>query len=220
VTWRKIHILVEGQTEERFVKTVLQPVFEIQSRQLQPVIIATKRVNSGGKFKGGIPGYAKVRTEVLRLLNDSNACLVTTMVDFYGLPSSFPGRASPVGSTSQQKVRYVQEEWERDISNPRFRAYLSLHEFEALLFAAPLEIAGGFAKPELEPEISAIRRSFATPEDINDNPDTAPSKRLQAIYPRYSKPFFGSLIAGRIGLDLMRSECPHFRSWLAMLEQI
>ena len=78
---RKAFVLAEGQTEEGFVKKVLQPAMPI-GLYLVPVIIATKRVNSGGKFKGGVPTYPKVRAEVLRLLNDSSAVTVTTMLDY------------------------------------------------------------------------------------------------------------------------------------------
>lgn len=216
---RKAFVLVEGQTEEGFVKKVLQPVMPV-GLYLQPVIIATKRVNSGGKFKGGVPKYPKVRAEVLRLLNDSSAVTVTTMLDYYALPPTFPGRETPAGQTADEKVRHVQRAWEADIGNRRFAAYLSLHEFEALLFSAPQEIADGFAKPELAQELQNIRNSFRSPEEINDHPSTAPSARLSKLYPRYSKPFFGSLIAGRIGIDRICDECAHFAEWVRFLRAL
>lgn len=217
MSWRKAFVLVEGQTEERFVKDVLQPEMPV-GLFLQPVIIATKRVFSGGKFKGGVPGYPKVRTEVMRLLHDSSAIGVTTMLDYYALPSSFPGRSNPVGVTPAAKVRNVEAVWDADINDKRFSCYLSLHEFEALLFCDPDEIAGGFARPELASQLHTIRGSFASPEDINDDPATAPSARLEKLYPRYSKPFFGSLIAGRIGIGRMCAECAHFAEWVDRLK--
>jgi len=217
--YRKAFILVEGQTEETFVKEVLSE-FMPDGLFLQPVIVATKRVNSGGKFKGGVPSYPKIRNEVLRLLADSSAVALTTMLDYYALPPSFPGRGQPRGRTATERVQSVETAWESDINSPRFRAYLSLHEFEALLFSDPAAIAQGFAKTELESALIAIRSSFATPEEINDDPDTAPSARLEKLYPRYSKPFFGTLIARRIGMDVMRRECPHFASWVRFLEAL
>lgn len=212
-------ILVEGQTEESFVKNVLMSVMPTDLF-LQPVIVATKRVNSGGKFKGGVPSYTKVRGEVVRLLGDSSAVMVTTMLDYYALPPSFPGRLRPAGTNAEQKVRSVEKAWNADIGSPRFRAYLSLHEFEALLFSRPTAIAEGFARPELESQLLSIRASFTTPEEINDNPATAPSARLETLYPRYSKPFFGALIARRIGMDAMVSECPHFADWVGFLKSL
>lgn len=219
MSFRKVFILVEGQTEESFVKNVLSEYMP-PGLFLQPVVVATKRVNSGGKFKGGVPSYPKVRGEVIRLLGDSSAILVTTMLDYYALPTSFPGRSQPTGASAQERVKSVEDAWTTDIGNSRFRAYLSLHEFEALLFSHPQAIADGFAKPELLPQLSGIRASFATPEDINDRPETAPSARLEALYPHYSKPFFGTLIARRIGLNTMMSECPHFAEWVQMLRNL
>ena len=216
---RKAFVLVEGQTEEGFVKKVLQPAMPA-GLYLAPVIIATKRVNSGGKFKGGVPKYPKVRTEVLRLLNDSSAVSVTTMLDYYALPESFPGRATPAGKTADEKVRSVEVAWSADIDQKRFKAYLSLHEFEALLFSAPDQITEGFARPELAHQLHSIRNSFRSPEEINDHPETAPSARLKKLYPRYSKPFFGSLIAGRIGIERMCTECAHFAEWVKWLKEL
>jgi hypothetical protein len=219
MSFRKVFILVEGQTEESFIKNVLSE-FMPPGLFLQPVVVATKRVNSGGKFKGGVPSYPKVRGDVMRLLKDSSATMVTTMLDYYALPPSFPGRDQPLGATAEKRVSLLEGAWKEDISNKRFRAYLSLHEFEALLFSDPQAIADGFAKPELISQLSSIRASFATPEEINDRPETAPSARLKTLYPRYSKPYFGTLIARRIGLDIMTGQCPHFARWVEFLKSL
>lgn len=219
MNWRKVYVLVEGQTEEGFVKNILRQEMP-EGLYLEPVIVATKRVNTGGKFKGGVPSYPKVREEVMRLLRDSGAKMVTTMLDFYGLPTTFPGRANPQGSNAQARVRFVEESWDSDISNMRFKAYLSLHEFEALLFCRPEEIADTFTKPTLLSALRQIRNNFPTPEEINDDPATAPSARLQNLYPRYSKPFFGSLIASRIGVNLMLQNCKHFATWVSFLRSL
>lgn len=159
MNWRKVYVLVEGQTEEGFVKNILRQEMP-EGLYLEPVIVATKRVNTGGKFKGGVPSYPKVREEVMRLLRDSGAKMVTTMLDFYGLPTTFPGRANPQGSNAQARVRFVEESWDSDISNMRFKAYLSLHEFEALLFCRPEEIADTFTKPTLLSALRQIRNNF------------------------------------------------------------
>ena len=52
--------------------------------------------------------------------------------------------------------------------------------------------------------LQRIRVQFKTPEEINDGETTAPSKRLQSLYPSYDKILFGPLIAQRIGLDKLR----------------
>lgn len=213
---RRVFILVEGQTELRFVKDVLQGSMPAEL-YLYPVIIETKRVNTGGKFKGGVTSYSKARSEVIKLLGASDAILVTTMLDYYGLPPTFPGRESPQGRTAQDRVRFVEEAWAKDISNRRFHPYLSLHEFEALLFSDPIAIADGFSKPELSTQLSSIRASYPTPEEINDHPTTAPSARLKEIFGSYSKPLKGTTIAQKIGVQTMTAHCPHFANWVGLL---
>jgi len=216
---KKVLVLVEGQTEEAFVKRVLLEHLLKYNVSLIPTIVSTKRVKSGPNFKGGIVSYKKVRGDILRLLNDTSAALVTTMIDLYGLPDDFPGRSEARG-TPQEKVRFIEDEFRVDIDNRRFHGYLSLHEFEGLLFSAPHIIAKTLNAQNREDEINRIRNSFSSPEEINDNPETAPSKRLLNIFPRYNKIFYGSIIAHRIGINTIRSECHHFDNWMTVLEDL
>jgi hypothetical protein len=59
-----------------------------------------------------------------------------------------------------------------------------------------------------------------SPEEINDGPETHPSKRLAGLFPTYRKPLDGPQIAGRIGLPAIRAACKHFDAWLAKLEAL
>lgn len=63
---------------------------------------------------------------------------------------------------------------------------------------------------------------FATPEAIDDSPQLAPSKRIEALMcrPRYQKRLMGPQAAQRIGLAAIRDECPHFGDWLGRLERL
>ncbi len=67
-------------------------------------------------------------------------------------------------------------------------------------------------------QLERIRGKFSTPEDIDDSPDTAPSKRIEALLPRYRKRIDGPLLAQTIGLETIRLECPRFREWMQRLE--
>jgi len=60
------------------------------------------------------------------------------------------------------------------------------------------------------------------PEEINDDPSTAPSKRIIRHIPVYekNKVRVGASAAAAIGLPLLRSKCPHFQSWITQLEQL
>jgi hypothetical protein len=95
-----------------------------------------------------------------------------------------------------------------------------MHEFEGLLFSDCGAFSRAIGRPELESKFKAVRDQFQTPEEINDSPDTAPSKRIEAIVPEYEKPLFGALAILEIGLARIREECVHFDAWLKRLEML
>ena len=66
--------------------------------------------------------------------------------------------------------------------------------------------------------ILLLALSFSSPEEINDSPETAPSKRVEALIPGYQKPLMGTLAALEIGLEKIRDACPHFNNWLSQIE--
>ncbi len=74
--------------------------------------------------------------------------------------------------------------------------------------------------PETIENLRGIREKFQTPEDINDNSLTAPSKRIRQLIPRYNKKVHGPLIAAAAGLDAIRTECPLFDRWVMRLESL
>lgn len=96
--------------------------------------------------------------------------------------------------------------------------FVVLHEFEGLLFSHCERFSRGIGRPELAPQLQIIRDRFGSPEEINDSPTTAPSKRIEALIPTYKKPILGIAAVLAIGLETIRSACPHFRSWLERLE--
>jgi hypothetical protein len=211
-------MLVEGQTEERFVKDVLCPVFEPRGVFLFPTILTTKVVKSGPNFKGGVTNYAKLRADLSKLLSDTGA-VVTTMIDYYGLPEDTPGmRDRPVAS-ARHRVIHVETAIYNDVGAPRhFMPFLALHEFEALLFADHEITATVIPAREKADELLAAAGGLA-PEDINENRETAPSKRLKQVFPSFKKTLHGPTAAKRIGLEAIRARCPHFDSWITRLEQ-
>ncbi len=217
---KRIHILLEGQTEEAFVRDVLRPHFLTRGAWVSYSIFATKRSKAGAKFKGGVSSYQKIKKDILPLLRDSSLVALTTMVDYYGLPDDFPGKSTLQGKTCFQRVAYLENAWKIDINHRRFIPYLALHEFEALLFAAPSAIAAAFPGSHVEKELLAIRNKYASPEQINDGPKTHPSAQLKALLPHYRKRRHGPLIASNIGLAAMRAVSPHFHEWLAKLEAL
>ena len=216
---KKVLVLVEGQTEERFVKDVFYPHLHQSGIYLIPKIATTKRVKSGPDFKGGIISYERVRNDIIRLLRDTNAACVTTMFDLYGLPSEFPGKSTASGDP-YAKVRTVEQAFEQDINHPRFLGNLILHEFEGLLFIEPSQIARTLNQPPKEQTLQEIRNAFHTPEEINDSRLTSPSKRIINIFPQYQKVVHGNIISRRIGMNAIRENCPHFDEWVTRLEEL
>ena len=219
----RMHAVVEGQTEETFVNNVLAP-------ELGPlnVVIDAHRVTTGRlkarAFRGGLVKYGHLRKDLdLWMRQDDHLdSWFTTMVDLYALPGDFPGLAScaqvrdPYG-----RVECLEEGFERDMAHRRFIPYIQLHEFEALLFAAPrkFEVAFPGAASKID-ELVSIRGSFSTPEHIDDGFDSAPSKRILQIFPGYKKTVAGPEISAQIGMATLRRECPHFDGWMRRIEQV
>ncbi|MCL2591305.1 MAG: DUF4276 family protein [Betaproteobacteria bacterium] len=206
----RVLLLVEGQTEETFVGVLLQPYFARMGLYFTPIIVET---SSG--HKGGMVSYVKVKKQIKRLCNDT-AAHVSTMFDLYALPDDFPGKSSPKWEQCRNgadKAAFVEQEMVYDIDRPNFIPYIQVHEFEALLFTNPSHFLRWVDDPQTVHKLQKVQAGCA-PEDINDNKNTTPSKRILSVMPTFQKVVHGSSIARSIGLDAMRSACPHFDGWL------
>lgn len=95
-----------------------------------------------------------------------------------------------------------------------------LHEFEAMLFVSPEQMVDVFPGTTGVAELLAVKRSFNSPEEINDDPKSCPWARILSYLPRYRKALHGPLIVERIGIDRIRNECRHFDSWIRRLETL
>jgi hypothetical protein len=224
---QRLVVHVEGPTEEAFVQEVLGPhLRDFGYDQVWPRIVGNARLD---RRSGGIKGWASVRKDVIEHLSENPGCRATTMVDYYALPKTgpkaWPGRMEAATMVHAHRAMHVEQALFEDIQNKvdyslvaRFRPFVTMHEFEGLLFSDCNAFSRGIGRPEMEGKLQAIRDRFKTPEEINDSPTTAPSKRIAALVPGYSKPFLGILAALEIGLGAMRFQCPEFRRWLEHLE--
>ena len=224
----RLLVHVEGQTEESFVNELLSPYLYSKGYTLVSArIVGNARQRDR---RGGIKPWPAVRESILNHLRQDVGCLVSTMVDFYGLPqsgvSAWPGRNAATTAGYSVKANTVENALLEDVSQhmgnsfnrDRFVPYVMMHEFEAMLFSDCVAFSRGIGQPALASQFQAIRDSFGSPEEIDDSPQNAPSKRVENLVPGYSKPLLGTLAALEIGLDAIRRECPHFRSWLGRLE--
>lgn len=93
-----------------------------------------------------------------------------------------------------------------------------MYEFEALLFSNPQILAREIRVSENK--VQSILTQCREPENINDCPNTAPSKRLETLCDRFKKTSTGINIAQKIGIDTIREKCHLFNDWLSKLEKI
>jgi len=226
----RLLVHVEGQTEETFVEELLRPHLLAHGfTSVSAKLMGNARLREN---RGGVKPWPAVRDDIARHLMNDKGCYSTTMVDYYALPQTgqkaWPGRAAANEYAHDDKARTVQDATLEDLAQHlglpkqevRFIPYVVMHEFEALLFSDCTSFAEGIGRKELGAEFQKIRDQFATPEEINDSPQTAPSKRVEKLVPGYQKPFLGNLAALEIGLARMRVECPRFELWVARLESI
>lgn len=222
-------IHVEGQTEETTVNEVLREHLLLKGFDY----VAATLIGNPRKSRGGIVGWNSAKREILRNLKESSSRYVTTMVDYYGLPQTsdraWPGRAAASSLPFTQKASTVESammdeivaEMGGDSFYPnRFIPFVVMHEFEGLLFSDCAAFSSGIERPDLEASFQAIRDQFESPEEIDDSPINAPSKRVERLVPGYEKPFFGALAIIEIGLERVRSECQHFNHWLERIEGV
>jgi hypothetical protein len=218
----RLLVHVEGQTEETFVNELLSGHLIAQG-----YYSVGARLVGNARQRGGIRSWPSVKRDIIHHLHEDTDCIATTMVDYYGLPEAWPGKARSrsLGSI-QQKAACVQDALRDDIAaemgkrfdSECFLPFVVMHEFEGLLFSDCASFSRGIGRPDLELHLVNIRADFTTPEEINDSVLTAPSKRIEALLPGYQKPLLGVLAAIEIGLEGIRNECPHFNSWIQQLE--
>lgn len=212
---RGMIIVVEGDTEEAFVKQTLLPYLnQYHVYDVKPI----KATTSKG-YKGGIVNYQKFRNDIIRYLRQERDMLVSSLIDFFRIPPSFPNfDETKAISLASEKVSKLEEGMSADINDPRFIPYIQLHEFEALLFTSDKGFAALFNNDtHIISEVNRILTKYENPEDINDNPNTAPSNRLKSIIPGYDKVVYGNLIIEEHGIEQILQKCPRFNQWVSTL---
>ena len=222
----RLLVHVEGQTEETFVNEVLAPhLYCAGYSHVAARLLGDARPR---RRRGGVRPWPSVRDVILGHLKDDTGAISTTMVDYYGLPAEWPGRAEAESVQFAAKADTVQHAIASDIReqmgdafNPdRFIAYVSMHEFEALLFSDCSAFAQSVGVPAAAPMLQVVLDSFGDPEQIDDSPQTAPSKRILQLIPTYDKVAMGSVAIQEIGLEGIRGRCRNFCQWLARLERV
>ena len=208
----RLAISVEGPTEEEFVKNVLADYLSRIGIYTTPILLGRAR----GGSNGGNVSMDRLVAEMAYLLRSFDA--VTSFVDFYG----FSGKGDKtVDDLEKDVTRQIRKKLGRRWHPEEVFPYVQKYEFEGLLFANVDAFVNAInASEDSVEELRSIRVRFPTPEDINDNSETAPSKRIVKIITQYEKRLYGPLIAMEIGLETIRAKCPRFDKWVTRLESL
>jgi len=209
-------VLAEGLTEHIFIKDLLAPEFGKKMVFLYPATI------------GGDVRFERVQHDIGAFLKQRPDAYVTTFIDYYGV-KEWPGVDDvPQSATPAQIAQIVYEATRKQINalfspnlrtDKRFIPYMTIHEFEALLFSDSVTLADELNQNQ--ENIDAILTECVEPEAINKGPQTAPSKRLDRLSGgKFPKTTLGIGIARAIGIPKMREKCPLFNSWLEQLEAL
>lgn len=222
---KKLFIVVEGETEERFLRTVIYPHFISLGIHIEAQSWITNRklgTSGGGSSFDLIENH--LRRLMSRYKNDDNV-FFSIMIDLYKFPRQgntiYDADLSGV-NTGKDKALLLQRKMSIRFSNRSFIPYVQLHEFEALLLSKPAEF--GVFYTDKKKEIQALIKEIKglAPEEINETPEGAPSKRIIKHIPTYKhqKTSAGVITAERIGLEHLRTTCNHFNDWIVKLEAI
>lgn len=214
---RRLHLLVEGQTEEAIVNDVLAPYLTKRGFSVSASILVTRRPAGQPWNRGGATSWARIAGDVRRLLGDTSLDVLTTLIDYYGFPADAPGMASRPGASPFERVTDVESAVADTIGDRRFVPHLVLHETEAWVFAAAEQFAELRGDPALATAMRAEVNRAGGAELINEGARTAPSRRLVRICPDYVEIFDGPLAIADLDVAPLRQQCPHMDSWLRRL---
>ena len=223
----EIYIVVEGQTEQTFVRDVLAPKIAHKGIYLHPALIGKPG------HKGGNIHFDRAKKDIGNFLKQRNDIYVSTMFDYFRIDSKWPGRAevhqkirNGDSLTAIQKAEIIEAATNAEIvkvfarynAKSRFIPYIEMYEFEALLFS-DADILAEMTEINVS-QIQQILEEYNNPEEINDNPAKSPSKQLGALKNGYRKVANGKMISAAIGIQTIRRQCAHFNNWLTKLEHL
>ena len=198
----RLAVVVEGETEEEFVKRVLAPHLWARGVEATPHLL------------GGNVTVERLASEMSSVFWSYDR--VTSFVDFYGFRNKEQLSREDLETRIRDQVnRNIRRSWDQS----RVVPYVQQYEFEGLLFSDVTAFGKLLDRPlDLVEKLREIRSSFRTPEEINDNKATCPSKRIESLMPNYQKRVDGPFLAATMGLSAIRTECPRFALWIERLE--
>jgi len=225
----RLHIIAEGQTEEKFINDLLVPYLAKYQIFVDVHCITNKFDKKQNKYyRGGLLNYPKLKKDIqlwIKQEEHNENCWFTTMVDLYAFPQENSPYTKEIQSITDkyEKIAQLEKHFFDDISFQRFIPYVQLHEFEAFVFCNLPLLSEIFInkKREIAQLINSVS-AHENPELINEGRETAPSKRLIKFIPEYEeqKTTAGPLICEEIGINQLKEKCKHFNDWLTKIINI
>lgn len=220
-SYAEVVALVEGRTEKIFIADILAPYLAGKGVFMTPIVI------SKPGQKGGDVRFSRVKNDIELHLKQRRNTYLTMCIDFYGIKADWPGfseakkQTTPSGKAETINIatgHQVKELFGGNNAERRFIPYVAMHEFEALLFSGPEKLAEALHVSRSQVDI--IITECGEPENIDDSPETAPSKRLEKLSGEFRKTSTGVAVAKAIGLARIRESCPVFNGWLMKMESL
>lgn len=207
----RLYVFGEGDTEEAIVNRVLVP--HLSARNVFPYALSL----------GGGSRWAAWRNFMDRFMKQESRPDVyyTTVFDLYRLPKDFP-EASIVRALAdtRERARRFEAAMAANLGHPRLVPYIQRHEIEALVLPCLDHLAERL--PDARAGIAKLQADIAhiPPEDVDDGPETHPSKRLERHVVGYGKLADGPVVIEQAGVARVRAACPGFDAWLTTLESL
>lgn len=222
----RVVVVCEGETEEEFVRDVLAPGLCGLGLYLEPQMVDTSPGHRGGALN-----YDRVKPHLRNTLRQKSAPVVTTLFDLYKVDKRFPGYEQSMDTPDLgQRLDVLRHALHADVVTAagcrpeRFIPHIQPYEFEALLFSdvASLSLVNPSWPKKSIDRLLEIRNAAASPEHINDRPETKPAAHLERELsnPSYRKRRHGPIAVQKIGLSKIETECAFFAAWLAQIREL
>ena len=134
----RLHMFVEGPTEQVFADNVLKPHLASSGVYLNRPVLVAHAKKKGRIHRGGGRRFRPMQNDIDRRRKEDSAAdaYFTTMIDLYALHADFPGldEADKLRSDPYQRVIALEGRWQEETGDDRFFPFIQLHEFEAYLF--------------------------------------------------------------------------------------
>lgn len=246
---KKIELLVEGDSELAYCvgNGPFSAHFVGTSVFTYPRKHQTGWHKIGNKpAKGGILSWNKFVAELAVMVSDAyrrntkidsdENILVSTMFDLYGLEGHAAGldylELTSGCHSGHDKALRVEQRLLSDVIRESglvesavksiFIPFCMVHEFEALYYCDIQVILSELAGTNPPSSVVKFVQTYsnANPEEVNDRPETAPSKRIIAAVPEYEslKKSWAIKVANKISVSLARQKMPAFNTWITKIE--